>query len=132
MRTAAEVELDQELLQAAQDGNLEVVQILLEKGANIEVKDICSGTPLYWAFTWDKLDVAKSLIGHGAKIDEKIQNDPEFSKKYFTMKEELQLDKNTSLIEKLEILSQDTAPTEFPVKEEPYRGLAGKESMDLE
>ncbi|MCZ7391921.1 MAG: ankyrin repeat domain-containing protein [Candidatus Methanoperedens sp.] len=65
--------LDAELLEAAQSGNLNKVQKLIEKGANIEARDRNEQTPLMLSLYKTNVEVAKYLIQQGAKIN--VRND---------------------------------------------------------
>ena len=47
-------------------GNLQVVQYLVEKGANIEAKDWDKNTPLHLASYRGNTDVVKYLVSKGA------------------------------------------------------------------
>jgi hypothetical protein len=53
---------------ASKKGPLEVVKLLLEKGANIEAKDTFYGsTPLQWAATKGHPEIARELLAKGAQ-----------------------------------------------------------------
>ncbi|MDR1590504.1 MAG: ankyrin repeat domain-containing protein [Puniceicoccales bacterium] len=58
------------LLRAADEGDLEAVRILINRGAAMDVQDIDGGTPLHWAAVNGHLKVARFLIEEkGAAID---------------------------------------------------------------
>jgi ankyrin repeat protein len=57
---------------AADSGRLEVVELLLERGAEIEAKDADGDTPLMWAAYAGRANVAERLITAGADL--KVQN----------------------------------------------------------
>lgn len=57
------------LIQAAQTGNTDAAQALLEKGANREVRDAHGMTPLHWAARKGHLPVVECLVAHGADIE---------------------------------------------------------------
>ena len=58
-----------ELMLAARDGNLTVVQTLLSSGANVNAANSRGGTALMYATVHGKDDVAKVLINNGANIN---------------------------------------------------------------
>jgi hypothetical protein len=58
--------LDEELLDAARNGDTARVRELLRKGANANAKDRGGWTPLHWAAFWGHVDVARLLLEHGA------------------------------------------------------------------
>jgi ankyrin repeat protein len=56
---------------AAQKGHEAIVQILIQKGANVEAKDVGGKTALYWAAQdWriEVVEVVEVLVENGAKI----------------------------------------------------------------
>ena len=61
---------------AASSGSDKTVQVLIEKGCNINAKDENGRTPLHWiAMCKDKSIVASLLIEHGCDLDPKDVND---------------------------------------------------------
>jgi len=50
---------------AARSGNKEIVELLISKGADLNIKDRDGRTPLYWARNKDLVDL---LMKHGAKL----------------------------------------------------------------
>ena len=58
---------------AAQNGHLDHVQLLIEVGADINIKNGKGNTPLHMALSYDYVEVAEFLISHGA--DGSIEND---------------------------------------------------------
>jgi len=55
---------------AADRGNIEIIRILLDHGANVNVKDTFYGaTALTWATQKERWDVIKLLLGKGATAD---------------------------------------------------------------
>jgi ankyrin repeat protein len=61
--------LDEELLDAAWDGDTARVKELLRKGANVNAKSAGGSTPLHYAAFWGYVDVAKLLLDHGADVN---------------------------------------------------------------
>ena len=59
------------LMYASRFGNLEIVQILLQNGANIDHKGMYGKTPLMQACRYEYLDIVKLLLQNGANIHEK-------------------------------------------------------------
>ena len=57
------------LIEAVQTGHPEVVQVLLEGGANPDIQDPQGRTPLYWAAATNHGDIVKLLIVHKANRD---------------------------------------------------------------
>jgi hypothetical protein len=58
--------LDEELLDAAREGDAARVKELLRKGANANARDKSGWTPLHWAASYGRVDVARLLLEHGA------------------------------------------------------------------
>ena len=54
---------------AAHYGHTEIVNFLLEKGANIH-QDNAGETPLYWAARWGHTEIVKLLLDAGANINQ--------------------------------------------------------------
>jgi len=54
---------------AAARGNLEVVRLLLENGADVNARGQTNRTPLHCAATAGSAPVAEELLGHGAELD---------------------------------------------------------------
>ena len=65
----AQLHLGAQLLNSAENGDVNLVRSLLARGANIETLDGKSETPLLVAIEANKLDVAKLLLDHGANIE---------------------------------------------------------------
>jgi ankyrin repeat protein len=61
--------LDVELILAARDNNLPEVSRLLSAGADVNVKNYNSETPLHWASYYGIVHVLKELVEHGADIE---------------------------------------------------------------
>lgn len=61
-------ELNQQLLDAAIDGDLKRVKLALKKGADIEAKED-KWTSLMWASFYGNLSVIKFLIGRGSDLN---------------------------------------------------------------
>ena len=57
------------LKKAVIEGNLSAVRILLEKGFDVETKDKFGWTPLMYAASKDRYEIAELLIQHGADVN---------------------------------------------------------------
>jgi ankyrin repeat protein len=53
---------------AASEGQIEIVELLLGKGADISSQDKTGNTPLWFAAAWGHLEVVKSLLDKGGDI----------------------------------------------------------------
>src|SRR6202167_3797068 len=62
-------DVNEDLLNAARQGNLDTVKALIEKGAPIEAKTSYGQTPLYLAAMSGREDVVRFLLDKGAKTD---------------------------------------------------------------
>ena len=56
---------------AAHRGHKEVAELLITKGADVNVKNQRGRTPLYDAAIWDRKDIAKLLFDAGADVNAK-------------------------------------------------------------
>ena len=56
---------------AAQEGHYEIMQILLEKGANVHAKDYCYTSPLHTASLHGQYDIVLLLLMKGADVNAK-------------------------------------------------------------
>jgi hypothetical protein len=55
-------------------GNYAVVQLLVERGARLDMKDkIYQGTPLGWAQYAGQVEIENYLRAHGAKTSEELE-----------------------------------------------------------
>lgn len=54
---------------AAQNGYEEVVQLLLDRGAGLEIKDVELRTALMWAAESNSVPIMKLLVERGAKLN---------------------------------------------------------------
>jgi cytohesin len=61
------------LFGASRNGHLEVAEVLLEHGADVEARDNKDRTPLHWAAKRGRVEVVRVLLEHGA--DAKDQDD---------------------------------------------------------
>ncbi|KAK5637085.1 hypothetical protein RRF57_012797 [Xylaria bambusicola] len=62
------------LLWAARDGHLDIVQILLDRGANIDMDDNEGYSPLSWAAENGHVEVTKLLLDKGADMESVAHN----------------------------------------------------------
>ena len=60
------------LLCAIANGRLEIVRLLIERGADVESRDEWNWSPLAHAAYFQKTDVAKALVVNGADVDSAI------------------------------------------------------------
>ena len=60
--------LNQYLMIESMNGNLNMIKILLDIGADINAKDHINWTPLFWATCYGNEEVVKYLLEHGAKL----------------------------------------------------------------
>jgi ankyrin repeat protein len=51
---------------ACYNGNIEIVKLLIEAGADINAKDIYGNTPLYWTYT---ADIIQLLFRYGVNVE---------------------------------------------------------------
>lgn len=65
------------LHRAASKGDVEIVQLLINlgKNININVTDLYGNTPLHLACEEDNVEVAQLLIHHGARVDIKNKDE---------------------------------------------------------
>lgn len=62
--------LDEALVWAAKAGRLEVMELLVERGARVDA-DPYRGTPLLWAAATGRLEAARWLLDHGADVNQR-------------------------------------------------------------
>jgi hypothetical protein len=62
-------DIDADLMQAVRDENIEAVNFLIVKGANVNAKDRYMNTPLIIAAKSGQIECAKMLLANGAYID---------------------------------------------------------------
>ena len=55
--------------------NVEIVKLLLEHKANINVKNHLNCTPIFFACIWNSLEMVKLLLEHGANVNENFDID---------------------------------------------------------
>jgi len=61
--------LDSELIEAVEEGDVERVRGLLERGADPDARDEDGRTPLYIAAANGSVEVARLLLKHGADVN---------------------------------------------------------------
>lgn len=54
---------------ACENGNLDIVKLLVENGAEINAKDSTDWTPLFHAVSYENFNIIKYLVEHGPEID---------------------------------------------------------------
>ncbi|WP_264337014.1 MULTISPECIES: ankyrin repeat domain-containing protein [unclassified Wolbachia] len=69
-----QIQLNRELLTAAEGGNLNKVKDLSEKGANLETKNNSGWTPLHYASLYNHFEVVEYLVGRIANLEAKDNN----------------------------------------------------------
>ena len=67
--TADEVSLDEMLSLACRQGKQDIVELLLESGANVNHRNKAGNTPLLEACSQDHVDDARILLDHGVDIE---------------------------------------------------------------
>ena len=61
------------LIHAATFGQKEVAELLIDSGADVNVKDAIGQTPLHGAAVWGHKEVAEQLISKGADVNAKLK-----------------------------------------------------------
>ena len=59
------------LIYASHNGYIQIVKILLESGANINITDCYGKTPFVHAYKWNRVKIIKLLLDAGADVDTK-------------------------------------------------------------
>lgn len=62
------------LMSAAMNGLTDVAKVLLDKGADVNIKDNYGGTALEYAALFGNADIVKLLLEKGANVNEKYSN----------------------------------------------------------
>ncbi len=57
------------LILAAEQGSLQIVTLLVERGANVNTQNVSECTPLIYAISHDRAETAKYLIAEGADVN---------------------------------------------------------------
>jgi len=76
---------DEKLFKAAKIGDTETVKMLIEMGADVNVRDDSGLTPLYWASLRSFTDIAKILIEMGADVN--VRNKDGYTPLYWVSSE---------------------------------------------
>jgi ankyrin repeat protein len=63
------------LMTAASSGDLELVRLLLENGADVNAIDTWGLTPLSYAISYQKIEIVRLLIEQGANVNVRGEND---------------------------------------------------------
>lgn len=58
-----------ELHLAVRDGNIDLIQMLLEQGADVNTRNDLWLTPLHFAANKNEIEIVKMLLDHGAKVN---------------------------------------------------------------
>ena len=61
------------LFWATKQGNIEIVKLLIAKGADVNAKDKDGSTPLYLVASRDKKEIVQLLIANGADVNAKTK-----------------------------------------------------------
>jgi ankyrin repeat protein len=62
-------DIDKELLTACENGHTDIVELLLDRGSDINVKDEYGNTPLIMASRNGHVDIIQLLLDNGADIE---------------------------------------------------------------
>ncbi len=62
------------LIAACKNGLLEIVRFLVNNGADVNQKDFRHDSPLKYAISWERQDVARFLLDNGALMDSEVIN----------------------------------------------------------
>lgn len=62
------------LMSASAWGNAKMVELLLERGVDVNAEDKLGNTALIWATIAEKEDIVPILVKHGAKVNHKNHN----------------------------------------------------------
>jgi len=60
---------------AAEEGQQQIVELLISKKADINARDNKGKTPLDWAATWGLKEIADLLRKHGGKTGEELKTE---------------------------------------------------------
>jgi hypothetical protein len=59
---------------AAYNGHVEIVRLLLQNGADVNVRNKYGTTPLYWAASYGHVDILHLLVQNGADLESQANN----------------------------------------------------------
>ncbi len=67
-------DINSQLIEAAKEGNLDRIKLLIAKGADINTTDSRGGTPLHWAVYYGNKEIVNFLLMQGANPEKKDIN----------------------------------------------------------
>ncbi len=65
---------DTRLMEAAYYGHLDICRLLIDKGAQMEIKDSSGSTPLHYAAMEGRIEIVRLLCDHGAHVETRSNN----------------------------------------------------------
>jgi len=62
------------LMDAASQGHLEIVKLLISHGADVNAQSACGNSPLMYACSSGHEDIVKELLNAGARVEDNNEN----------------------------------------------------------